>query len=69
MANLLLSFGADINWIVDKESGLTKLMQLCMDNFCENPQKVALNIEMIIFLIERGADPYLKSFVDNKNAI
>ena len=29
MAELLLQFGADIDWIIDKNKGLTLLMQLC----------------------------------------
>lgn len=29
MAELLLSYGADLNWIVDKSHGYTLLMQLC----------------------------------------
>jgi len=29
MAELLLHYGADINWIVDKQHGYTLLMQLC----------------------------------------
>ena len=29
MAELLLHYGADIDWIVDKKHGFTLLMQLC----------------------------------------
>eukprot|EP01015_Nassula_variabilis_P030629 TRINITY_DN6765_c0_g1_i2.p1 TRINITY_DN6765_c0_g1~~TRINITY_DN6765_c0_g1_i2.p1 ORF type:complete len:153 (+),score=22.90 TRINITY_DN6765_c0_g1_i2:41-499(+) len=56
MADLLLEYGADINWIVDKEQGYTYLMKLCsLKNFeGENEKEICLDI--ICYLLQRGAN-------------
>ena len=47
MAELLLDFGADINWIVDKKHGWTLLMQMCgIRKFASDIEK-SINVECI----------------------
>lgn len=49
MAELLLDFGADINWIVDKKHGWTLLMKLCATKKFANDIEKSINIECIKF--------------------
>ncbi len=64
MAELLLEFGADINWIVDKTKGHTILMQFCSVKMELDEREKRMNLEVIRFLLEHGAD---KTMVSNKN--
>jgi len=64
MAELLLEFGADINWIVDKTKGHTILMQFCSVKMELDEREKRMNLEVIRFLLEHGAD---KNMVSNKN--
>lgn len=59
LIDLLLSHGADINVIFNNETGYTMLMKLCMVEITDNENFENL-IEIIKFLIERGADPNCK---------
>lgn len=64
MAELLLEFGADINWIVDKVKGHTILMQFCSVKMDLDDKEKRMNLEVIRFLLEHGAD---KSMLSNKS--
>lgn len=64
MIDLLLSKGADINIRIDKKSGYSILMKLAANEILEK-EKVDNTLEIIQFLIERGANIYLKGN-DNK---
>jgi hypothetical protein len=66
MAQLMLEYGADINWIVDKVKGYTLLMQLCSIRMELSPQEKYLNSEIIKFLIENGARKDLISIKGKK---
>lgn len=65
MIDLLLSKGADVNIRIDKKSGYTILMKLAANEILEK-EKAENNLEIIQFLIERGANIYLKGY-DNKS--
>lgn len=65
MIDLLLSKGADINIRIDKKSGYTILMKLAASEIIEK-EKADNTLEIIQFLIERGANIYLKGN-DNKS--
>ena len=65
MIDLLLSKGADINIRIDKKSGYTILMKLAANEILEK-EKTDNTQEIIQFLIERGANVYLKGN-DNKS--
>ena len=65
MAELLLQYGADINWVINKVQGYTLLTQLCSVRMELSDQEQKLNLEIIKFLLEHGADRQLKS-VDNQ---
>ena len=64
MAEMLLEFGADINWIVDKNKGHTILMQFCSVKMELDDREKRMNLEVIRFLLEHGAD---KNMLSNKN--
>lgn len=55
-ASLLLDYGADINWIVDKMKGMTLLMQLCDVKMKMSRKEQSINLEIIKFLCEHGAE-------------
>eukprot|EP01017_Pseudomicrothorax_dubius_P049157 TRINITY_DN909_c0_g1_i1.p1 TRINITY_DN909_c0_g1~~TRINITY_DN909_c0_g1_i1.p1 ORF type:complete len:319 (-),score=70.56 TRINITY_DN909_c0_g1_i1:113-1069(-) len=55
MADLLLHHGADINWIIDKNRGYTLLMQYCAVKFEMEDYEVRSNLQIVKFLLERGA--------------
>jgi hypothetical protein len=54
MAELLLHYGADINWIVDKQHGYTLLMQLCSIKMELSAKEIETNYNIIKFLLENG---------------
>lgn len=54
MAELLLVYGADINWIVDKTHGYTMLMQLCSIKMDLGHKEKEINLDIVKFLIENG---------------
>lgn len=54
MAELILQYGGDINWIVDKTHGYTLLMQLCSIRMTLNQREAEINYQIIKFLIENG---------------
>ncbi len=65
MIDLLLAKGADINIRIDKKSGYTILMKLAANEALER-EKAQNTLEIIQFLIERGANVFLKGN-DNKS--
>lgn len=65
IADLLLVYGADINWIVDKTKGYTLLMQLCAENTRMTEHQKEANLEAIKFLIDRGANREIRC-MENK---
>jgi len=65
MIDLLLAKGADLNIRIDKKSGYTILMKLAASEVLEK-EKADNTLEIIQFLIERGANIYLKGN-DNKS--
>jgi len=61
MIDLLMEFGADINIRVDNTTGYTILMKLVtIDNM--DYEKYENTVEIIKFLIERGANLNMKGF-------
>ena len=67
MAELLLDYGVDINWIIDKNKGQTLLMKFCGLKMELSIREIVVNLEVIKFLLEHGADKKILSF-KNKNA-
>jgi len=67
MAELLLDHGADINWIVDKTKGHNLLMKFCCVKMDLSPREAQVNLEVIRFLVEHGADKNMKA-IKNKTA-
>lgn len=65
MIDLLLAKGADINIRIDKKSGYTILMKLAANETLER-EKADNTLELVQFLIERGANVFLKGN-DNKS--
>jgi len=63
MLELLLDYGADINWIVDKTKGHTILMQFCSVKMELEEREKRINLDVIKFLLEHGAD---KNIISNK---
>jgi ankyrin repeat protein len=61
LIELLLNKGANLNIRIDEKFGYTILMKLASTEFT-NKEKFQNTMEMVKFLIERGADPNLKSF-------
>lgn len=61
MASLLLDSGADINWIVDKNKGLTMLMQYCSIKQEMSEREKEANADVIRFLLQHGASKSLTS--------
>ena len=56
MAELLLQYGADINTYVSPGEGLTLLMQFCGMSMELSPFQTEVNLEVVNFLLEHGAD-------------
>jgi hypothetical protein len=65
LLDLLLSKGADINIRIDQKLGYTVLMKLASTEFL-NREKLNNTIEIIKFLIERGADASILGY-NNKS--
>jgi len=65
LVELLLAKGADLNIRVDKNYGHTILMKLVSSDF-SNKENFSETAEMIRFLIQRGADVFIKGY-DNQS--
>ena len=61
MAQLLLDYGANINSVVNADEDLTLLMQFCGLQLKLTCLQAEANLEIIKFLLERGADAKRKS--------
>lgn len=61
MAELLLRHGANVNTIVDEKDGTTMLMQFCGITEELSEIQADVNLEIIQFLIEHGADINMKN--------
>jgi ankyrin repeat protein len=61
MIELLLDHGGDINWIVDKNKGHTILMQFCGVKMELEDREKRINLEVIRFLVQHGADKSIQS--------
>lgn len=59
LIDLLLSKGADINLRIDKISGYTILMKLAANEY-EDKHRAENTFEILQFLIERGANIYIR---------
>eukprot|EP01017_Pseudomicrothorax_dubius_P029910 TRINITY_DN3674_c0_g1_i3.p1 TRINITY_DN3674_c0_g1~~TRINITY_DN3674_c0_g1_i3.p1 ORF type:complete len:280 (-),score=62.72 TRINITY_DN3674_c0_g1_i3:182-1021(-) len=66
MADLLVLCGGDVNWIVDKDKGYTLLMQYCSIKMELEERDSQLNLEVITYLLQRGADKTLTSLKKGK---
>lgn len=64
LLDLLLSKGSDVNVRIDNKLGYTILMKLASSDI-QDKDKLATTLEIIQFLIERGADISIKS-LDSK---
>ena len=60
MIDLLLKYGANIDVRIDSKLGYTILMKLASTEFLDD-EKFENNVEIMEFLIERGADKNIKS--------
>ena len=67
LIELLLTYGADINTKFDNVNGYTVLMKL-VDGEILNEMKLETVLQMLRFLIERGADVCLKGS-NGKNVV
>ena len=56
MAETLFKYGADINKY--SKNGKTLLMEQCGISMMLDPTMLEINLSVIQFLIEHGADPY-----------
>jgi len=56
MAELLLQYGADINTYVSPQDGTTLLMQFCGMSMELSAFQAEVNLEVVRFLLEHGAD-------------
>ena len=61
MAQQLIQFGSDVNWIIDKQRGHTLLMQLCAVKHEMGKSEKQLNIDSIKFLVNNGADKNIRN--------
>lgn len=61
MAEKLLENGADINVLIDEEKGYTLLMQFCSIKIELTDVEKDVNLKVIVFLLEHGADKEIKS--------
>lgn len=64
MAEFLLQNGANVNQIVDKDKQQSFLMQLCDLKELPNLRGQEINIIMIKFFVNHGADVFLKDAAD-----
>lgn len=56
IADLLIKNGADLNWIIDKKNGYSLLHYFCSLKMKMNKIQIALNYEIIKFLLDKGAN-------------
>ena len=56
MDELLMDYGADINYLINPSEGLTLLKVFCGMKIDLNAKRAESNIESIKFLLEHGAD-------------
>jgi len=65
MAEILFSYGADVNKVSMKR---TLLMNFCGISMRMDPATLEINLNVIEFLLQHGADPYQKCESTNKNS-
>ena len=65
MAEILFSYGADVNKVSVKR---TLLMNFCGISMRLDTATLEINLSVIEFLLQHGADPYKKCESTNKNA-
>lgn len=63
LAELLIEHGANIDAIVNEEKGYSLLMLFCAVKEKLNPRDLRVNLDVIRFLIQRGAS---KDILSNK---
>jgi ankyrin repeat protein len=56
IADLLIKYGADLNWIIDKKNGFSLLHYFCSLKMKMNKPQKQLNYDIVKYLLERGAD-------------
>ena len=61
IANILLQNGADVNYQINAEKGKTLLMEYCGISLDMDNREKEMNLKVVKFLVEHGADPYQKS--------
>ena len=61
LVQLLLQNGADIDQIIDEEKNHSILMMFCSVKYKLLKRELEINLSMIKFLLENGANKYLKS--------
>jgi ankyrin repeat protein len=66
ITEILLHFGADINYF---HHGKTLLMSFCGMSMILDPVQLEMNLEVIKFLLEHGADKNLKSKTNGMTAL
>ena len=64
IADLLMKHGADPNWIIDKQQGLSLLHYFCGLKMKMNKCQKQLNKDIIAFLLEKGADCFQLTLKD-----
>ena len=57
IAEVLLQYGADLN---KPSFGRTHLMNFCAISMKQEPVMLEMNLHVVKFLLEHGADPYMK---------
>lgn len=61
MADILLQYGAAINILVDRTRGYTLLMQFCSISMDLEPLQLEMNLDVVRYLLEHGADRNVRS--------
>lgn len=64
IAELLVKHGADLNWVIDKKRGLTLLHYFCSLKVRMAKAQKQLNLDIVRFLLEKGADPRQQTLDD-----
>ena len=65
IAEILFSYGADINML---SMNRTLLMNFCGISMRMDPNTLEINLSVIQFLLQHGADPYMKCGSSEKNS-